>query len=1443
MLLPGTEPLINELIDRLRAGEAFDNPALLAAADQHFGGSIAAGTYQCTDAYNAMETAVNRLVRLTAPEMMTGDFLAHLSILRALMRQLPTQNLRTIISTEFQTFSTPPTIAFLVARLASPLRDSLTLEPSAGTGSLAIWADAMGSKVLCNEIDPKRRAILTDIFGFETTGYDGAIIHDRLPREISPEFIMMNPPFSATGGKVKKHDPMYGAQHIESALKRLKNGGRLVAISGQGMAFTGSAFSKWWQLIAQKYNVRANISLNGEEYQKYGTKFGLQIIVIDKVGPTPGSNWKGQTDNIIWGDAQSIEEAWQRLGELAEDLAPPEEETGNLFARYAPKRVVGGKAHPAPAVEANSMAAVDPPFITYRPHLPQRIIKDGSLTGLQAESVIYAGQRHEQRLGDGSRAGYVVGHGTGIGKGRIVTAIIGDNWFQGRKRAIWFSVSKDLHVAAQDDLDALGLNIPLVRINEYAAHEDITLPEGIIFCSYHSLIAESKQRDAEGEPLKRIDQITRWLGDDGVIIFDECHRAKNALAAGRGEPTQTGSAVIALQDPKEHPNYRVVYSSATDSTEVRNMVYMTRLGLWGPGTQFDSFIQFMIEVEDGGLGAMEMISRDMKALGMRLSASISFKGIEYRERVHMLTPQQRKMYDCAAAAWRVALQNIEDALEETNADKKARGRALNRFWGDNQRFFRLFICAIKVPTLIKVVEQALAEEQSVIISLVGTGEARTKERIAQALIEDGDINSLDFTPREILEKMILKAFPTILYEDIENPITGKISKVMVTDEETGKPVHSQEALDMKQRLLDSLTVLDLPDNPLDQIVNYFGENAIAEITGRARRLIRTSGQTEYKKRAGEGTPMDQVNIQEMQEFQAGKKRIAIISDAGALGISLHASKRCLNQQQRLLIAFELGWRADQQMQVFGRVHRSDQKWPPIYVLLSTECAGEIRFSSTIARRLGSLGALTKGDRSAADGGGLGKYNFETEEGRAALMLTFANIMKGEIVPDLPEPRQALRDIGLLRKNSDGVEEIRAQDETNVPRFLNRILALDIEHQNALFNYFATLFDQTVANAKAAGIFDEGVTDISALAIRMRQAPRIIAFDRVTGSKTSHYVIETDQPSGAVPFDDALAAYQMHQDARFYQQFGTGAFFLTVPSRRQTNAKEGSVQQSYAIWRPDGARVDYLDALDLQRRTQYGQMMYQRVEPSEARDWWTQAFNRIPPVQTTDMHILGGAILPIWQRLKVKDGAKLRVVRVSTEDGQRIVGVLIPKKNLQIVLREIGVGYNPESPEQCFSAVLYEGVSIDLTDGLRLKPAFLHSKPSIELTNVHYGQFPSLRKMGFLNESIRGKQRFYVPSDPTTGIDVLTRLLQVYSLLVEESEDGESESTAMAIDIPETTTPGQEVVDLATWLIEPEGEASAPAPPLPVIDYPAEVAEVIVTIREWKPGEQASLFEM
>ena len=1402
-LLPGTHELIERLIEILSAGENIDNRRLVGLADTAFGGTRAQGVYTPRDAYDALETAVNKYLSKRAADLIRKER-DGLAELRSLIARLPTQTDRTREQTEFQQFSTPPTLAFLAARLLGAQTNQLILEPSAGTGSLAIWARALGARVVCNEINDRRRNLLTNELGFEAQDVDGAMINDLLAVDLTPTAIIMNPPFTATGGRVKRHESRYGLLHVESALHRLGNGGRLVAILGEAVSFDHPALRKWWEKIAREHNVRANLGVPGKEYLKYGTSIGTQILVIEKTGPTPGKTFRERLDQMVWGNSKSIEEAWKSLTALMPEIASSPTATGiaantsgTIFLPYVPRTLRGGKPHPAVIVESASMAGVVPPDITYHPRLPREIVTEGKLSDIQLERVIYAGQRHEQRLPDGARCGFFVGDGTGVGKGRVLAGIISDNWCQGRQRALWLSVSKDLIEAARCDLEDLGMPIPLARINDYPANGTITLARGVLFSSYASLISAAKDGS------KRLDQIQKWLGPDAVIIIDEAHKAKNALASGKGEPTQTGMAVIDLQDSTRNPDYRVVYSSATGATDVRNMAYMTRLGLWGPSTSFpNGFTHFLDEIDRGGVGAMEMVSRDMKGAGMYLSGSISFgvcprsgKAVEYRERIHILTPEQRRMYNCAAAAWQLVLQRIETALDLTNGGNRARGVALNKFWGDHQRFFRQVICAFKVGAVLAEAECALQQDKSVVISLVGTGEARTREQIARILAEGGSLEDLDFSPREIIAFMIDRAFPTIVYEDKTDPATNQTIQVPARDK-NGNIVESKEALRLKQDLIDGLSALQLPENPLDQLVNYFGEENVAELTGRTRRLIRDrlTGVVEYRKRAPDGIAMDRVNLYGAEQFQSGKRRIAIISDAASMGISLHASNRKPNQQRRVHITLELGWSADKQLQCFGRTHRSDQTMPPEYVLVSTELGGEKRFSSTIARRLGSLGALTKGDRGAADNADWARYNFETEEGKAALRVLFSGILRGNDVPGLEDPKQTLRDIGLLVPNAEGGEEVRPNDLRNVPRFLNRVLALTVDDQKALVDYFVELFAQTVRHAKANGTFDEGVTDIDAVAVRLAKPPEVVYVDPITGAETTHHTLDVDRKALNVSFEEANSRCSAGNGS-FYEDIQQGTHIMALPSGTHTDPTRGSTYRTFSIWKPEGGRMDYLAEHDLHCR-------YRPTRQERVRPWWTQRYSEQPPLRTSQTHLIVGAIIPLWQRLKIRSQARLRVVRVSTEDGQRIVGVEIPPKTVGQVLRALGVGRSLVQPDQIFSGVLEDGESVALVGDLQLKRSSIYGDPAIEVVSNDPNMFSELRGLGLINEQIQWKQRFFVPSDEQKGMTVLSALLVRYPAFTDEPSAQSNQLQTAASD-EERTAREMRIIDLDEWMITPD----------------------------------------
>src|SRR5580765_1862937 len=227
--IDGTQELVQELVHRLKAGESFDNMKLKRLADKFFGGIRAKGIYTSRDSYDALETAVNKYLLETMTAKAALPVPATLKELRQLLSRLPSQTSRTQEQIEFQQFSTPPTIAFIASRLMDLQPGDIVVEPSAGTASLAIWPRLAGARVICNEINPRRQALLKDVLGFETFGLDAEMLDDVLPGEIDPTAIIMNPPFTGTGGRVVMHRNKYGLLHIDSALRRLREGGRLVA--------------------------------------------------------------------------------------------------------------------------------------------------------------------------------------------------------------------------------------------------------------------------------------------------------------------------------------------------------------------------------------------------------------------------------------------------------------------------------------------------------------------------------------------------------------------------------------------------------------------------------------------------------------------------------------------------------------------------------------------------------------------------------------------------------------------------------------------------------------------------------------------------------------------------------------------------------------------------------------------------------------------------------------------------------------------------------------------------------------------------------------------------------------------------------------------------------------------------------------------------------------
>lgn len=69
---------------------------------------------------------------------------------------------------------------------------------------------------------------------------------------------------------------------------------------------------------------------------------------------------------------------------------------------------------------------------------------------------------------------------------------------------------------------------------------------------------------------------------------------------------------------------------------------------------------------------------------------------------------------------------------------------------------------------------------------------------------------------------------------------------------------------------------------------------------------------------------------------------------------------------------------------------------------------------------------------------------------------------------------AAEDTGNFLSSWDNCFPVSLSDYTNISRFLNRILGIEVELQNRLFAYFVETLSVVVQQAKRSGRWDEGI---------------------------------------------------------------------------------------------------------------------------------------------------------------------------------------------------------------------------------------------------------------------------------------------------------------------------------------------------------------------------------
>jgi len=319
---------------------------------------------------------------------------------------------------------------------------------------------------------------------------------------------------------------------------------------------------------------------------------------------------------------------------------------------------------------------------------------------LQAINIMYS-----KECIDNNCRGFLLGDGTGVGKTRIICSIISELYMRDMSnyRVLWVSANKSLENDAQYEL-----NIVKELKNKcpsWLTKKDLknkkTIKNGIFFTTYSSIIRETN-----------FELIKNWLTstNNNVLVFDEAHYAKN-------NNSKCGRAIVNLQRILNNP--RIIYSTATAASDIKQLHYAEKLGLW------KNYNQFVYLLDKYGSLAMEMCALQLKHSGKMVCRQLGYDNIKLELKTCALSKDDIEYYNLLNKEW--CKLNVYNAI-------------------DNLNFYQHLLTSFKMKTVINEINKSLEKNESIVVGVQSTGEIATKRNNTSCIFDlfernNGDIEN------------------------------------------------------------------------------------------------------------------------------------------------------------------------------------------------------------------------------------------------------------------------------------------------------------------------------------------------------------------------------------------------------------------------------------------------------------------------------------------------------------------------------------------------------------------------------------------------------------------------------------------------------------------------------------------------------------------------------
>ena len=429
---------------------------------------------------------------------------------------------------------------------------------------------------------------------------------------------------------------------------------------------------------------------------------------------------------------------------------------------------------------------------------------------------------------------------------------------------------------------------------------------------------------------------------------------------------------------------------------------------------------------------------------------------------------------------------------------------------------------------------------------------------------------------------------------------------------------------------------------------------------------------------------------------------------------------------------EPGWRADRAIQGLGRTHRTHQASTPLFRPVTTDCKGELRFTSTIARRLDSLGALTRGQRQT---GGQGLFdpadNLESDYARDALVSWFHLLNDGKLKSTKLGEFTALT--GLEITDRDGVLK---DDLPPIQRWLNRLLALPIALQNRIFEEFLALVETRVSAAREAGTLDVGVETIMADTARVVD-DTLLRTDPNSGATSHLLTIEIARRKTPIALERILETAQWCDKPAFVINARSGRAALRSRARSWMG-EDGEAIPRVELQRP--CRREYLREEDI------AESAWEEVDEAVfAAAWGSEVAEAAEQLETQTIRLATGLLLPIWSALP---SDHLAVNRVVDKEGNSWLGRLVFDQHVVSLYTKLGLARSEDMPVDAIASSVLSGrtVQVQRPFAMTFRRSIVNGKPRVEIVDAPAAQLPWLKGLGCFTEIIQYRTRVFVPAN-------------------------------------------------------------------------------------------------